>query len=146
MGPTMSDPGSARNTAEFAEMMRRLKLRSGLTYRDLEREAARRGDYLARSTLASVIANDRLPRPDLLCAFVRACGCDDEVGRWLSARHRIVELSARQGSPATASHTPTEVPPTWVLLCAALALVLAMRLRFTRVPAGPGTPPVRRPG
>ncbi|MFE2671379.1 helix-turn-helix domain-containing protein [Streptomyces mirabilis] len=54
--------------------MRRLKERSGLTYRELEVKAARNGDMLARSTLADVLGRTNLPRPDVLAAFVRACG------------------------------------------------------------------------
>ncbi|MFG2512518.1 helix-turn-helix domain-containing protein [Streptomyces sp. NPDC048584] len=69
--------------------MRQLKERSGLTYRELEERAARHGDVLARSTLADILRRTSLPRPDVLAAFVRACGDGQQVGAWLDARDRI---------------------------------------------------------
>ncbi|MFE2588392.1 helix-turn-helix domain-containing protein [Streptomyces anthocyanicus] len=69
--------------------MRRLKERSGLTYRALEERAARNGDVLARSTLSDVLRRTSLPHPDVLAAFVRACGDGQRVGVWLDARDRI---------------------------------------------------------
>ncbi|MGW2057839.1 helix-turn-helix domain-containing protein [Streptomyces sp. NPDC001840] len=82
-------PYEARDAAGFVESMRRLKERSGLTYRELEERAARNGDVLARSTLADILRRTSLPRPDVLTAFVRACGDGQRVGAWLDARNRI---------------------------------------------------------
>ncbi|MFM9608190.1 RICIN domain-containing protein [Streptomyces niveiscabiei] len=82
-------PYEARDAAEFVAVMRLLKERSGLTYRELEVKAARNGDVLARSTLADVLGRANLPRPDVVAAFVRACGDGERVGAWLEARERI---------------------------------------------------------
>ncbi|MGJ5893356.1 helix-turn-helix domain-containing protein [Streptomyces niveiscabiei] len=82
-------PYEARDAAEFVAVMRLLKERSGLTYRELEVKAARNGDVLARSTLADVLGRANLPRPDVVAAFVRACGDGERVGVWLEARERI---------------------------------------------------------
>ncbi|MFD8963868.1 helix-turn-helix domain-containing protein [Streptomyces sp. NPDC059568] len=92
-------PYEARDAAGFVESMRQLKERSGLTYRQLEERAARNGDVLARSTLADILRRTSLPRPDVLAAFVRACGDGQRVGAWLDARDRI---AAGIALPATA--------------------------------------------
>ncbi|MGW6906870.1 RICIN domain-containing protein [Streptomyces sp. NPDC054940] len=84
----------ASDAAEFVALMRRAKERSGLTYRELEQRAAARGDVLAKSTLASVLARDGLPRAELVAAFVRACEGDDRVPEWLEARERVAESGA----------------------------------------------------
>ncbi|WP_280891793.1 XRE family transcriptional regulator [Streptomyces sp. LBL] len=85
--------------------MKQLKERSGLTYRELEEEAARNGEVLARSTLADVMRRTSLPRPDVLATFIRACGGEREVGTWLDARDRI----AAQAAALTASGAGGEV-------------------------------------
>ncbi|MEV0265428.1 XRE family transcriptional regulator [Streptomyces sp. NPDC050617] len=96
-GPGELSPRDARDAAAFVELMRRLKERSGLTYRELEERAARRGDVLARSTLADVLRRGSLPRADVVAAFVRACGDErtDGGGRWVDAwlevRARLAE-------------------------------------------------------
>ncbi|MGV9315421.1 helix-turn-helix domain-containing protein [Streptomyces sp. NPDC003691] len=94
-------PREARNTAELAALLRSLKERSGLTYRALEEAAARAGDVLPRSTLAAVLNGRGLPRPELLAAFVRACGDGDRTAEWLDARARIAGLppEAADGPP-----------------------------------------------
>lgn len=77
---------------EFVAAMRRLKTRSGMSYRDLERRAAQHGDVLPRSTLQTALARDELPRWEVVAAFVRACGCDQhETSAWLAAYRRSVE-------------------------------------------------------
>ncbi|WTP59754.1 RICIN domain-containing protein [Streptomyces phaeochromogenes] len=87
-GPT---PQGTRNAAEFAARLRRLKDRSGLSYRQLEERAAERGEVLPRSTLADVLRHDALPRPEMLTAFLNACGAGAEAEAWLTARNRIAE-------------------------------------------------------
>ncbi|MEU2515909.1 hypothetical protein [Streptomyces syringium] len=82
-------PGRARDAAGYVELMRRLKDRSGLTYRQMEEAAAESGEVLARSTLAGALARSALPKPELVSAFVRACGDGDRVQAWLQARDRI---------------------------------------------------------
>ncbi|WP_240330598.1 RICIN domain-containing protein [Streptomyces sp. CB09001] len=98
-------PYEARDAAGFIESMQQLKERSGLTYRELEAQAARNGDVLARSTLADVLRRTSLPLPNLLAAFVRACGDGQRVGAWLDARERIAA-----GDVAVSATAPTSVP------------------------------------
>ncbi|MFF6971813.1 helix-turn-helix domain-containing protein [Streptomyces tsukubensis] len=105
-------PREARDTAELAALLRDLKERSGLTYRALEEAAARRGDVLPRSTLAAVLGGRGLPRPELLAAFVRACGEGSRVDEWLEARARIAGRPAdRPPAPVRdASAEPGDTP------------------------------------
>ncbi|MER6526373.1 XRE family transcriptional regulator [Streptomyces sp. NPDC001508] len=91
-------PQEARDAADFIALMQQLKERSGLTYRELEEQAARNGDMLARSTLADVLRRTSLPRPDVLAAFVRACGDGQRADSWLEARERIAARPAASGS------------------------------------------------
>ncbi|MFE0172326.1 XRE family transcriptional regulator [Streptomyces sp. NPDC059002] len=89
--------------------MQRLKERSGLTYRELEERAARRGDVLARSTLADVLNRKSLPRPEVLAAFVRACGEGARVDVWLAVRDRLA--AARTAAAPAPARTVTAPAP-----------------------------------
>jgi hypothetical protein len=83
-------PELARDVTEFIDLLRGLKDEAGLSYRQLEERAARRGEVLARSTIADALRRRALPRPEVLAAFVRACGVrDGEVQRWLDTRERL---------------------------------------------------------
>ncbi|WP_371408699.1 hypothetical protein OG423_28125 [Micromonospora zamorensis] len=94
-------PDEATDPAEFVDMLRQLKDRSRLTYRQLEQRAAATGDVLARSTAADILRRSTLPRPEVVAAFVRACGAEDQVETWLRARHRL----------AVGTYAPTSSPP-----------------------------------
>ncbi|WP_327318031.1 helix-turn-helix transcriptional regulator [Streptomyces sp. NBC_01235] len=96
-------PYEARDAVGFVASMQRLKERAGLTYRELEERAARNGDVLARSTLADILRRTSLPRPDVLAAFVRACGDGQRVDAWLDARERIAAGLAAGAEPSTVS-------------------------------------------
>ncbi|WP_208641216.1 helix-turn-helix domain-containing protein [Micromonospora arborensis] len=100
-------PDDAADPAEFVEMLRRLKDRSRLTYRQLEQRAAAAGDVLARSTAADILRRSTLPRPEVVAAFVRACGAEDQVEAWLRARHRLAAGAYAQTSP-TPDHQPAD--------------------------------------
>ncbi|CAL9280282.1 helix-turn-helix domain-containing protein [Streptomyces sp. SudanB52_2052] len=95
-------PHEARSAAEFVACMRELKQQAGLTYRQLEADAERRGDVLARSTVADLLRRDSLPRAEVVAAFVRACGRDEDIADWLDARNRLAaaEPSDPDGAPA----------------------------------------------
>ncbi|MFE7560111.1 RICIN domain-containing protein [Kitasatospora sp. NPDC057500] len=82
-------PQDARDAGEFAALLRGLKERSGLSFRQLEERAAERGEVLPRSTVADLLRRDALPRPEVLLAFLHACGADADTDAWLAARHRI---------------------------------------------------------
>ncbi|GAA2092753.1 hypothetical protein GCM10009801_59470 [Streptomyces albiaxialis] len=102
-------PDSARSTAEFLGLLKELRVRSGLTYRQLEERAARSGDPLPRSTVSAMLRGRTLPRHELLAAYVRACGDGDRLTAWLEARDR---LAARPpDAPPTAPQAEGNDPP-----------------------------------
>ncbi|MFJ8500737.1 helix-turn-helix domain-containing protein [Streptomyces sp. NPDC093992] len=90
------DPRQARDTAEFITAMRELKERAGLTYRQLEERATGHSEVLPRSTLADVLRGRTLPRPELLAAFVRACGDGERAAQWLAARDGLARGEATE--------------------------------------------------
>ncbi|MGC4804018.1 hypothetical protein [Micromonospora sp. DT233] len=92
-GPEPIRPEAAPDAVAFVAMMRQLKGRSGHTFRQLEKVAARHGDYLPRSTTADVLRRQALPRADVLAAFVRACAGEEHVAAWLRARERLAEAA-----------------------------------------------------
>ncbi|TPQ21028.1 helix-turn-helix domain-containing protein [Streptomyces sporangiiformans] len=78
------------DTAAFVAALRRLKAWSGLSYRQLERRATEAGHTLPYSTAATMLGRERLPREQLVVAFVVACGVrDDEAEAWVDARTTI---------------------------------------------------------
>lgn len=80
--------------------MRAMKDRSGLTYRQLAVRAEGRGDVLPASTLAGTLSRGSLPRPEVVEAFVRACGgSPEDVERWLAA-HRDLARGDRHATAA----------------------------------------------
>jgi hypothetical protein len=103
-------PHEVRDVAGFVAMMQRLKDHSGLTYRELEERAALRGDALARSTLADVLRRTSLPRPEVLAAFVRACGDGERVDAWLATRDRLA-AAGPDTAPVPASDFASEAQP-----------------------------------
>ncbi|MFF2236302.1 RICIN domain-containing protein [Streptomyces anulatus] len=152
-------PYEARDAAGFIELMQQLKERSGLTYRELEAQAAQNGDVLARSTLADVLRRTSLPQPSLLSTFVRACGDGQRVGAWLDARDRIATGAAAVSATvssfvpdvdATAeTHLQTEEPPDsqprrtkrrTVALTAALMVPLLALAAWELLPGGSEAP------
>jgi hypothetical protein len=118
-------PVAAIDEATFIAELRRLKARSGLSFRQLERRASAAGDTLPYSTAATMLSKNRLPREELLVAFVRACGLDgDEVTRWVTTRATIADGTAAH----QATSTPRDSAPAssrWRPVIVAAALVLA---------------------
>ncbi|GAA4204348.1 hypothetical protein GCM10022252_63350 [Streptosporangium oxazolinicum] len=98
-------PAGATDTATFMAELRRLKTRSGLSFRQLDRRAAAGGDTLPYSTASTMLGKDRLPREELLIAFVKACGLDgDDLQAWRASYAQIAH------GPAAASSTPAQEP------------------------------------
>ncbi len=88
-------PADVDSPAAYVAALRALRVWSGLSYRQLERRAQERGESLPHSTLAVAFARDSLPRAEVVVAFVRACGLDeDAVARWLSAHRRLAAARA----------------------------------------------------
>ncbi|MFE9018007.1 hypothetical protein ACFYNL_05415 [Streptomyces sp. NPDC007808] len=102
------------DAAAFVAALRRLKTWSGLSYRRLERHAADAGHCLPYSTAATMLGRDRLPRAELVAAFVAACGLrGDEAEAWLDARTGIACGPAPADAiPAPATDTDATPAPT----------------------------------
>lgn len=132
-------PEQAADAAGFVMLMRQLKDEAGLTYRQLEERAAEQGQVLARSTLADVLNGRSLPRPELLAAFVRACGAADREGAWLQARDALAHRPAAQ--PAAPPRRRIPVRPLLavlaVLTVAAAAAAWALAPERSERPASP---------
>jgi hypothetical protein len=95
------DPFSAASPGEFVAAMRALKEWSGLTFRQLQRQAEAVGEVLPHSTIASVLGRNSLPREALVTAFVRACGLDQATAAsWLATRKRLAAEAAREAVPS----------------------------------------------
>ncbi|MEV8442793.1 helix-turn-helix transcriptional regulator [Actinosynnema sp. NPDC051121] len=119
-----AQPDAARDAAEFVVMLRELKERSGLTLRGLEEKAAAQGEVLARSTVADMLRKDALPRPELLVAFVRACGVD-EPEPWLRARERLAVGEVAPAAETSPVRPPWKRPPVVLAVVVVAALVAA---------------------
>ncbi|MEV1078136.1 RICIN domain-containing protein [Streptomyces sp. NPDC050211] len=98
------------DAAEFVALLRRLKKQSGLSYRQLEERAAERGEVLPRSTLADVLRHDALPRPEMLEAFLLACGEERNTEAWAQARQRIAATGVNPRTEKENSEGPGERP------------------------------------
>lgn len=120
---TPPSPAAAEDEASFVAELRRLRTWSGMSFRQLERQAAAAGDTLPASTVATMLGKNRLPRVELLVAFLRACGLDEAgMGPWLTTRAMIA-------GPAAAAVTRPRARPRWrrfILVVAALATGVAI--------------------
>ncbi|MFI1106062.1 RICIN domain-containing protein [Streptomyces melanogenes] len=106
------DPAAAHSPAQFVELMRQLRRWADLSYRQLERNATDSGGVLPRATISAALSRDELPRAELLAAYVRACGGDDDaVTAWLNARRRL-SISGTTTPPLTPAGEDTPRTPT----------------------------------
>jgi hypothetical protein len=131
---TQPSPTAATDEAAFVAELRRLKTWSGRSFRQLERHAAAAGDTLPASTVATMLGKNRLPREELLVAFIRACGLDeDDIRPWSTTRAAIADgtkADATAVAPATSprGHTTSQWRSQWrlaVVAAAALAIAFA---------------------
>ncbi|MDY0810592.1 helix-turn-helix domain-containing protein [Kitasatospora purpeofusca] len=149
--PPSPDPARAHNAAQFVAMLRELRERSGLTYRALEIRAAELGETLPRSTVAAILRHDQLPRPEVLRAFLLACGHQGPPAAWLEARARLVSGREETGDtggagPSTSAPPPPPVPgsrrlPRSAALLGALLAVLCAVAGVLALRNGPARSP-----
>ncbi|MFT7836700.1 hypothetical protein Q5530_11165 [Saccharothrix sp. BKS2] len=71
--PDTDDP------AEFVAALAELRRRTGLSYRELERRAARAGDVLPTSTLNTALTRTTPPSRQVVVAFLRAADATAET-------------------------------------------------------------------
>ncbi|MFG2002759.1 helix-turn-helix domain-containing protein [Spirillospora sp. NPDC048911] len=108
--PERPTPRHAATPADFVAVMRQLKSWTGLSFRQLERQAAQAGEALPRTTVTSALSRDRVPQEHLVIAFARACGCDEqEIDEWAAARRRIA--AAEAAPPVQDEPQPRPTPP-----------------------------------
>ncbi|GAA0254291.1 hypothetical protein GCM10010492_63810 [Saccharothrix mutabilis subsp. mutabilis] len=106
-------PPEAKDAAEFVAAMRALRVRSGYSFRVLERRAANLGEVLPTSTLNSALSRSTLPREQIVVAFVRACGGDEETAAaWARVRADLAtaDLEPAAGEPGAAEAAPEPDP------------------------------------
>ncbi|MGW5852751.1 helix-turn-helix domain-containing protein [Streptomyces sp. NPDC055254] len=136
-------PHQIEDVAEFLAALRQLKVHSGLTYRQLEEQAAARDEVLARSTLADVLGGKTAPRPELLAAFIRACGDGERVAEWLQAWNAV---TGREGGAGPVSGIPAgrafSHPSKalsrkgWILSLSGLLLSVMVGTAWVWIPSG----------
>jgi hypothetical protein len=102
------DPAGAESAADLVRMLKLL-----LQWADapsLTRLNKRAGGFnlLPPSTVSDMLRSQRLPRLELMLAFVRACGLDEnQATAWQAAYERI---KAREGAPPPAVSQPSGAP------------------------------------
>ncbi|MEU7610023.1 helix-turn-helix transcriptional regulator [Micromonospora sp. NPDC049204] len=113
MDDAARDPVPQVATAsEYVALLRDVRRRSGLTYREIARRASAAGHWLPPSTLASMLGRTTLPRERIVLSLLVACGMTAaEVDRWVEMRRGLeARLSERDRSESHAA--PTDVAPS----------------------------------
>jgi hypothetical protein len=107
------DEDGFRSERDFMDALRVLKARSGLSYRDVAARMSRTGPRhaMARSTLASLLAGNSLPRrPGQVAALVGVLAAElDEPGqtsRYMQAWSRLIAARSEAQLPAPAPALP----------------------------------------
>ncbi|WP_179266393.1 ATP-binding protein [Asanoa hainanensis] len=95
---------------EFVVLLRRVRDRSGLSYRTI---AKRAGAVLPASTLATMLARQTLPRRELVTAVLTACEVPPSaVRQWIAVWERLAEGAATPApAPVDAGPVPFQLPP-----------------------------------
>nr|WTA69868.1 peptidoglycan-binding protein [Micromonospora sp. NBC_00855] len=120
MDDAVRDPVPQVFTAgEYVALLREVRRRSGLTYREIARRASAAGHWLPPSTLATMLGRTTLPRERTVVALLAACGTPAvEVDRWLETRRdieaRLSEQGRREGGPAQVPAGPSSTVPATI--------------------------------
>lgn len=145
------DPAEARTPAEYNAAMVRLQAWAGhLSLRTLNR---RSGGRLPPSTVCETLRRERLPRHDLMLAFIDACGIRGEAAAqwersWTVISRREHPAPARATEPVRLSHAvPGVVRRSCLVIVISLVMAVALALtagglvsRIAAIPAGPVLP------
>ncbi|MEK8106712.1 helix-turn-helix transcriptional regulator [Micromonospora sp. M12] len=99
MDDAARDPVPQVATAgEYVALLRDVRRRSGLTYREIARRASAAGHWLPPSTLATMLGRTTLPRERTVLALLVACGVTAaEVEEWVEARRNLEARLSEQG-------------------------------------------------
>lgn len=94
------DPLDATTVAEFAECLRKVRLRAGNpSYRTLQQWGERNKVPLPRSTVQDALAGRRLPRKPLALGLIHACGIPVTDRRWEIAWTRLADQASKPEPP-----------------------------------------------
>ncbi|WP_318306696.1 RICIN domain-containing protein [Amycolatopsis solani] len=108
----------------------------------MEERATANGDVLARSTVADLLRRPTLPRPELLAAYVRACGDEDRLPEWMGTYERLVREATDTAAPEVPPAAPRAGGRAKLAAAAATVLVVSavvvLVLTLTGDPATPG--------
>ncbi|WP_051110717.1 helix-turn-helix domain-containing protein [Longispora albida] len=102
---------TAGSPAEFVALLRVLRQRSGLTYRQITARSTAAGDPLAPSTLAGMLNRSNLPGRAKVVTLVTICGGEACLPRWLAAYDRLASASVQHSLPgASTEPAPAGAP------------------------------------
>ncbi|TMR89558.1 hypothetical protein [Nonomuraea basaltis] len=120
------DPAAAHTDAEFVAALQRLKAWSGRSYRDIQSHAQRAGHHLPYSTAAGMLRRQTLPRGEVVTAFVRGCGLDEQAAAaWSAVRKRLDMGVPQEPEPDSARTRPRR---RWRAAAVAAAATMAAAL------------------
>jgi hypothetical protein len=103
------DPLDATTVAEFADCLRRARVRAGNpSFRKLQTWGERNEVSLPRSTVQAALAGKRLPRKELALALVRAFDVPASDHRWANAWTRLADQASKP-MPLSGQLTPSLV-------------------------------------
>lgn len=96
------DPAGVHTLEDLAALLRQVRTRAdGPSLRDLEQRARRSRRSLPRSSIADMLSAKRLPKKELLFAYLETCGANPTADpRWLLAWNR---LAAPESDPNPAA-------------------------------------------
>ncbi|MEV0393335.1 helix-turn-helix domain-containing protein [Polymorphospora rubra] len=99
----------AATASEYVGLLRDVRRRSGLTYREISRRASAAGHWLPPSTLATMLGRTTLPRERTVVALLTACGTPAAaIEQWVGLRR---DIDARVGERARRVSEPTIPDP-----------------------------------
>jgi hypothetical protein len=143
----VDDEDGFRSERDFMDALRVLKARSGLSYRDIATRMSRTDPRhaMARSTLASLLAGNSVPRrPGQVAALVGVLAVELNeptlTSRYMQAWSRLIAARGEAGpSPA-----PTPPPPL-ALLAPAARPAASVRMRPSDPPCAAASSPPEDP-
>ncbi|SEH03158.1 hypothetical protein SAMN05444920_13362 [Nonomuraea solani] len=129
------DPAAAHTDAEFVAALQRLKAWSGRSYRDIQSHAQRAGHHLPYSTAAGMLKRQTLPREEVVTAFVRGCGLDEQAAAEWSAARRRLDMGVPPEPDSARTRPRRRRPPTVIAVAVtmAAALVIATNVHQTEI-------------
>ncbi|MBN6035493.1 RICIN domain-containing protein [Amycolatopsis sp. 195334CR] len=140
------DPRTATDAGAFVEAMRQVRIRTGYSYRALERRAEQAGLVLPSSTISAALARDRLPRAELVDAFLQAAGADAETTeRWLAVRADLAVGTETPAEPAAEESKPERRRLGYALVALAAVAVIAVVIVVMTTGSDPERPAAQPP-